>query len=226
MDYQKANRLLKSSFDNGSPTSFRRHNTILQDFKISQFAYLIEDGYVKIISYSESGEEIIHYVYGKGEIFPLGQLFLAHPIGDYFIALTDVTVRTKPIEEFKAFLDDNPTAIMPLMHQQTKLFDRIVNLNMGESKQRIAYRLIKLAERFGTDEGSYSRLDMKITIQELASMVRLSRETTGKVIKQLENKGYLVFGRQHIIIHVDMLKELLDTQRSSKQPPENATKKP
>jgi CRP-like cAMP-binding protein len=210
MDYLKANVLLKSCFTKSSLTAFRRHSIVLQDFKKSEFAYLIEDGYIKVISYSDSGEEIIHYIYGKGEVFPLNQLFLTQLLNIYFIAFTDVTVWTKPIDEFMTFLENNPSALMPLMYQQSMLYNRIVNLNMGESKQRIAYRLVRLAERFGTEEGDYSRIDMKITIQELASMVRLSRETTGKVIKQFENKGYLVFGRQHIIVNTDMLQKLIE----------------
>jgi len=49
---------------------------------------------------------------------------------------------------------------------------------------------------------------MPITLQDIASMVRLTRESVGKVMAELEREGCAHFGRRNIIVYPNRLQEV------------------
>lgn len=78
-----------------------------------------------------------------------------------------------------------------------------MNLDLGSAEQPVAYRLITLGYRFGQLDvsGEFYRIRIVITIQELADMIRLSYETTGKVLADFEANGYIAYGRQKVVVY-------------------------
>jgi CRP-like cAMP-binding protein len=208
MDVDKAHKQLTSFFATGKELSFERRGTIIGYGESVTHAYLITEGCVKVMSYTASGSERIHYLYGPGELFPVTWLFGPKKFEISFTALSKVTIQQKPIKDVIEYFEKEPYALLAVLDQQSAAYGRIINLNLGTAEQRLAYRLITMASRFGKCEGDHYVVTLPLTMQELADMVRLTRETAGKIIAKFEQKGYVIFGRQQILIYPEELKKL------------------
>lgn len=208
MDTKKAHQLLESFFATGKEMRFDRRSIIIGHGADPTHAYLITEGCVKVISYTGNGSERIQFLYGVGDLFPATWIFDQWQYDVGFTALTNVTLRQKPLGEVKQFFENEPYALGAMLDQQTAGYGRIINLNLGTAEQRMAYSLMTLAQRFGKREGDRYVVTLPFTVQELADMVRLTRETAGKVIAKFEQEGNVIFGRQQMLIYPDKLKKL------------------
>jgi CRP-like cAMP-binding protein len=212
MDAQskRALKLLRDYFDKGRREVFERRQTILGYDAAPENAYLITSGCVKVSSYTSSGNERIHYIYKKDEIFPVTLVFRGKLIDPAFIAFTRVALKSRPIKEFRKFIIEEPLVLRTVVDQQMEVFDRIFNLNIVITEQRVADRLMTLGERFGDKEEGRFVIKFPLTIKELADMVNLSRETTGRVLTKFEERGLVIIGRQNIVIYPDKLSRIID----------------
>lgn len=206
----EAQQQIKDFFAGGKPASYKRRAPLLSYDEPSRDMFYITSGAVKVVSYSRSGNERIHYLYGEGEVFPVMELLGQKQQPVTFIAFSNVTVRLRPMEATIEFYERNPSVLWAVLHQQNEVYRSVVTLNMDTAEEKVGAKLISLARRLGRPEGDKLILSLPLTIQELADMVRLSRETTGKVVNSLEEQGYIIMGRQQLLIAADRLEEALD----------------
>lgn len=210
MDSQDAIAKLDAFFADGRERTYNRRALILNYGEKPDRAFWLVKGAVKIVTSTKDGNERIQHIYGEKELFPVKWIFDNEQLDVAFFASTDVTVHTKPLREFKAFVEREPNTMRAIIHQVFAVFNDLINLNIEAAEQRVAFKLLFLADRFGTYTKDHTIISCPLTIQELASSIRLSRETTGKILNQFEKQGLLILGRQNILIHPAKLKKILD----------------
>ncbi|MDB5184109.1 MAG: nitric oxide -responding transcriptional regulator NnrR [Candidatus Saccharibacteria bacterium] len=199
----------------GKKAHFVRKETILRT-DVSQLIgyYFIKSGFVKVVSYTSSGNERIHYIYGPTDIFPIGWSFTRPYMTVAFVAMSGVSVLKRTMKEYDDFMRSEPfliTGIIPdIINMQLKSNDRIYNLNLDNAEARVAHELLNFAIRFGVQHGEQVTIDFPLTVQELADSVRLSRESTGKILNNLEERGYIILGRRRILVYQDKLSKMLE----------------
>lgn len=203
----KLHQFLKS----GKKISFKRKEVILHgDLQRTMTHYWITKGYVKVISLTRSGTERIHYIYGPNDMFPIGWLFGGSDEWVSFVALGNVSLITKSSKDFSDFISKEPYGMSEITRMQFNMHDRIYNLNLDSPEDRVAHCILSLAQRFGVNSGPHVMIDIPLTQQEFADMVRLSRETAGKVLNEMEDKGYIILGRRRILVYTKKLSEILE----------------
>lgn len=210
MDSRQATTKLDAFFADGRERTYNRRALILNYGEKPDKAFWLTKGAVKVVTSSKDGNERIQHIYGEKELFPVKWIFDNEQLDVAFFAFSEVTVRIKPLEEFKDFIKQDPTVMHAIIHQTFAVFSDLINLNIESAEQRVAFKLLFLADRFGTYTKDHTIISCPLTIQELASSIRLSRETTGKILNQFERQGMLILGRQNILIHPDKLKKILD----------------
>ncbi|HKX73185.1 MAG TPA: Crp/Fnr family transcriptional regulator [Candidatus Saccharimonadales bacterium] len=210
MDSQEATAKLNTFFADGRERVYTRRALILNYGEQPDKAFWITKGAVKIVTSTKDGNERIQHIYGVNELFPAKWIFDNTQMDVAFFAFTEVTVRIKPLDEFKAYIEREPGTMRAVLHQTFAVFSDLINLNIDSADQRIAFKLLFLAERFGTYNKDHTIINCPLTIQELASSIRLSRETTGKILNRFEKHGLLILGRQNILIHPEKLKKVLE----------------
>jgi CRP/FNR family cyclic AMP-dependent transcriptional regulator len=210
LEVEQTHRLLANFFSKGKKVHHQRKNVIIPYNAKTDCAYFIVEGYIKVLSHSSKENERIHYLYGPGDFFPVTCLFEDTSFQVEFVALTDVVTLRQPLPAIKEFIESCPSSLLAIAYQQTSTYGRIINLNMGNAEQRIAQRILALCEKFGKKNDNHFILEIPITQQELANMVRLTRERTGKVIAELEHKGCMHFGRRDIIVYPKKLREITE----------------
>ncbi|MGH2463566.1 MAG: Crp/Fnr family transcriptional regulator [Candidatus Limnocylindria bacterium] len=76
-------------------------------------------------------------------------------------------------------------------------------------EQRLAARLVELAQRFGHPDADGVAIDARLTQQELADMIGTSRETLATTVSSLRERGLLEMQNQRVVIRdMDGLREL------------------
>jgi len=66
---------------------------------------------------------------------------------------------------------------------------------------RVAKKLLELADTHGIKVETGTRIDVRLTQQELASMVGASRESVNKVMGYFTDNGYISTDKHRITLH-------------------------
>jgi CRP/FNR family transcriptional regulator len=88
--------------------------------------------------------------------------------------------------------------------RQFRVFaDRVDNLEYKHASERVAYRLLFLASRFGIRSGSTIAIDVPLTHETFANSINLARETVSRQIEKLE-KAHIIQSKPHQFIILDV----------------------
>lgn len=212
MEYTTARQRLDEFFATGKEVRYSKRALIVGYYDQPDYAYWIIKGSVKVISCNKEGLERIQHIYEEGELFPIKWLFDQSQFDVAFFALTEVTVRTKPIKEFAEFIHREPMVLLAIIHQQMAILERLINLHIEAAEERVAFGLLSLAGRLGVHEHNLSQgsVCLPLSIQDLGSIIHLSRERTGKVLRKFHREGYVILDHQVIQLFPEKLQQLLN----------------
>lgn len=195
----------------GKLLRFKKKETIILNLEeVVPSYYWIKSGYVKVCSYTKSGSEQIHFIYGPSDIFPVGWLLTGSAQWVCFVAIDNVQIVAKDIKSFHEFIAKKPILFSEIKRMQLNAHDRLYGMNIDSPIERIAHCLMTLAERFGKVDGEYTIINIPLSQQEFADMVKMSRETAGKVLNELEDSGCIILGRKRILIKLPELSKVLE----------------
>jgi CRP-like cAMP-binding protein len=190
------------------------HEIILHGEDVPSGVYFIETGYVKSVSVSRLGEEKIHTIFKSGEVFPLAWILAGVHEHVHYQALGKVRVRRVSRESLLEHLRTDASLLFEYTERVVNLLsvysNRIYTLEFSSAKERVASRLLFLAERFGVPQGSSIVLSLPITHKDIGSTVGLSRETVTRVLREFEDSEIISTEHRHIVIHaLDRLRSII-----------------
>ncbi|MDQ2904699.1 MAG: Crp/Fnr family transcriptional regulator [Ktedonobacteraceae bacterium] len=175
--------------------TFRAGEVIFHRDDPGQVLYVIKEGKVKISLVSPDGQEVSLVVFGKGEYFGEFALLDSLPRSADAIALERVECYTLQRSDFHNAIMKNPRIAIYVLEALTKRLrntDRMVeDLIFLDVYGRVAKKLLELADTHGNEVDDGLLIDMRLTQQELASMVGASRESVNKVLGYFTDKGYI-----------------------------------
>src|SRR6266550_1905616 len=167
--------------------------------------YMIKEGKVKICIISPDGQEISLAVLGKGEYFGEFALLDGLPRSTDAVALEKVECYTLQRSDFlNAILKNPKIAILVLeaLSKRLRTTDQMVeDLIFLDVYGRVAKKLLELADAHGVKTGEGVLIDVRLTQQELASMVGASRESVNKVLGYFTDKNFISTDKHRITIH-------------------------
>jgi len=201
-------------FARGSIRRYAKGELILQAYELPDAISSIAEGYVQAYSINSRGEQYVHILLKKGDIFPLWWLTDTTPQNMYYQAISPTTLHSLPRENLLAKLQTNQTLAFQFIQttlQQLKIYeDRIDNLEFKYASERLAYRLLYMAYRFGERSGDEITIKAPVTQQMIAGSVNLSRESVAREMEKLHRKGYIEYRDKHIVIrNVDLLSQVV-----------------
>ncbi len=183
---------------------FRAGEVIFHRDDPGQILYVIKEGKVKICLTSPDGQEISLVVFGKGQHFGEFALLDGLPRSADAIALEKVECYTLQRSDFHNAIIKNPKIaiqIMEVLCERLRKTDRQVeDLIFLDVYGRVAKKLLELAETHGVKVANGTLIDMRLTQQEIASMVGASRESVNKVLGYFTDKGYINTEKQRITL--------------------------
>jgi CRP/FNR family cyclic AMP-dependent transcriptional regulator len=185
--------------------TFRAGEVIFHREDPGQVLYVIKEGKVKICLISPDGQEISLVVFGKGEYFGELALLDGLPRSADAIALERVECYTLQRSDFHKAIMKNPKIAIKVLEVLCKRLrstdQQVEDLIFLDVYGRVAKKLVDLAETHGVPVADGTRIDVRLTQQELASMVGASRESVNKVIGYFVDKQFISTDKQRITIH-------------------------
>lgn len=185
--------------------TFRAGEVIFHREDPGQVLYVIKEGKVKIALTSPDGQEISLVVFGKGECFGELALLDGLPRSADAIALERVECYTLQRSDFQKAIMKNPKIaiqVLEVLSKRLRTTDQTVeNLIFLDVYGRVAKKLLELADSHGVKVDDGILIDVRLTQQELASMVGASRESVNKVLGYFADKNFISTDKHRITLH-------------------------
>lgn len=172
--------------------SFGKLEMIYDEDTPVRAVFLIKDGWVELTRSSGEQDRIFRIATLKpGDIFGIGEIH----IGKYFLTATALTRCTLLELSREHFLDDYlsiPALTEHLIRTlATVVRQRILMLDWDHADCKLVYFIYFLAERYGEEEGPKIVIRKKITQEQIAEILGLSREHVVRLFRRLEDQDYL-----------------------------------
>ncbi len=185
--------------------TFRTGEVIFHRDDPGQVLYVIKEGKVKICLISPDGQEISLVVFGKGECFGELALLDGLPRSADAIALEKAECYTLQRSDFHNAIMKNPKIAIEVLEVLSKRLrstdQQVEDLIFLDVYGRVAKKLLELGDSHGTKVEDGTRIEVRLTQQELASMVGASRESVNKVLGYFTDKKFISTDRHRITIH-------------------------
>jgi len=168
--------------------------------------YFVKEGYVRIGSINDEGEDIVRDILKPGDVFGQFALEQENMNGEYALAYkTDVALCTFTIADFKTLLERKPelsVAYAKKVGQQLKKIEnRLMNLLQKDVRSRLLYFFWTLSQHYlkNGDEASVT-FENYFTHEDIAHLTGTSRQTATTIINQLSDEALIEVDRKNIII--------------------------
>lgn len=162
-------------------------------------------GQIRIGVMSADGKELIHNIINPGQVF--GEIALLdgkeRSADAVAIQATDVLVVLR--RDFLPFLESDAKLcirLMTVLCEKLRLTSELAEDFMFlELRQRLAKRLVRLAQLYGRPWRSGVIINFRLPQRELAAMMGTSRESINKQLREWAEAGWLTVDRGNIAIH-------------------------
>ncbi len=166
--------------------------------------YIVEEGLVKISVCSSSGRDLTLGLYGPGEVFGEESVLEDGRRMAFATALHPSLLVVVPRARLHALLERHKEVASLLTRLlATRVKDSIRQLESlvwSPVPARLAGALLRLAERNGVAESGGTRVDLRITHQELANLIGSTRETTTATLNEFRRRGWISIVRRSIVL--------------------------
>ena len=166
--------------------------------------FFLMAGLVKIVSSTTDGHQIVLALRGEGDIVGEVAGETTGRRNATIQAVDAVHALIVPYNKFNPFLESNPGAGRAYRHVVTQRWTDADTMLRSRAvttgAQRLARRLLDLAERYGHLVDGRTHLAMPLTQDELASLVGTSRATVTRAFANWRKRGLIRTGQRHITI--------------------------
>lgn len=184
-------------------TKRRRGEWIFVPGDCADSIYILREGRIKITALAEGGHEVLHDIFGPGEIFGQASLILGIPRTTSAQALEASLLCEVRRKSFETLLSMHPelsfqllkTVVARLKHAEAQL----VNVVCHDVSRRVRKTLIDLMIK---ESGALPErpIKIKITQQDLANAIGASRQKTWQTLKELQDSGVLRLEYRSILV--------------------------
>lgn len=166
--------------------------------------YLITEGWIQVYAICHDGEPNITMSMWPGDIFPLEWIVSGKLHEVNFAALTTTTVLRVPKDYFLNNLKTNPrisqAVLCKFSHYFCQLSNELEHQPYHSARERVAFRLVSLAQYFGAAKPDRADLVLPIPNEFIARSSNMTRETASREISWLTRKGFIKRQNAHIVI--------------------------
>jgi CRP/FNR family cyclic AMP-dependent transcriptional regulator len=187
----------------GVERTFSRGAVVVSEGDTTDALFIILSGRVKVFVADREGHELVLGEMGAGEYF--GEMVLdGGPRSASIMTLEKTRFAIVSREAFVEYLNANPAfalrLIKQLIHRVRTLTGSVKSLALLDVYGRVARLLIEQAKPDGGDWAVPGRL----THQEIASRIGSSREMVTRILKDLQNGGYIVIEPGRILVKKEL----------------------
>jgi len=174
---------------------YRKDNMVLIEEEIGSTMFIILNGRVKISRISDEGREVILSILSEGDFFGEMSILDGQTRSANVVTLEDAEILVIRREDFLQMLHDYPQIAVNLLKELAlrlrKSDAQIKSLSLQNATGKVASTLLRIADDSGKIYKGQVEISKLPPQQDLANMAGTSRETISRVLKSLQNQGYL-----------------------------------
>ena len=166
--------------------------------------YAIRAGVIKVFSFSDTGEEIIHGFYLPGDVVGIDALSSKTHLFNA-TALDVTSVCTLPFEELSELSNNIPhlsSQVLSIMSKEVvegRLHSEL--LTKKNADQRIAQFIWSMADRYRSRGYHYLEFRLSILHRDVATYLGLTPETVSRILAKLHNDEVVTWKKKEVSIH-------------------------
>lgn len=166
---------------------------------------LVASGRVKICHSTPEGKQSILGFIDPGEIFGELSLLDSNATRDGLAEAAEKSVVVAiPKNELLAIVQKYPSIVLGVTKliglRRQRVERRLRNLLFRSNRDRVIHLLLELSEKYGRRTETGVELQIRLSHQEMASVIGSTRETVTVVLGQLQGEGLLSIARRRIFL--------------------------
>ena len=154
---------------------------------------LLASGRARICSTTSDGKRAILAFVEPGELFGELALFDSGPREEFAEAILAALVIWIPADEMRSVMHDHSELSLGITKliglRRRRIERRLKHLLFRSNRQRLCHILLDLAEDYGTPTPAGTTIDLKLSHQDLASLIGSTRETVTILLNELKSEG-------------------------------------
>ncbi len=196
-ELQEINRLFREQ-------GFEPGETIYFEGDPAQRLYVVAAGQVKLMRHTSTGKDVLLDLLNPGEFFgsllPLAQETYPETAQAHTTTCTLNISKT----EFRSILASRPAVTMHVLELVTERLqaaqEMVRQLSAHPVEYRIAFTLLKLADKFGSAQPVGLLIQTPLSREDLGELTGTTTKSASRVISQFQKNGLIHTGRQWIAI--------------------------
>jgi CRP/FNR family transcriptional regulator, cyclic AMP receptor protein len=194
---------LRREVRNSRAIKIAKHENIYVEGEQDGMVYIIESGEVKLLMLSPEGRECLLAIHSSGDVF--GELCLAGIAGrlETATAMEDTLLKKVPCARFLERLLRDSLLEGFVKYLAVRVADQqevIANLVTVDSEQRLGKTLLQLARQLGKKGPGSTLIELRISHEELSSMVGTTRPRVSVFMQRFRNLGLIEVSQEHYLI--------------------------
>jgi CRP/FNR family cyclic AMP-dependent transcriptional regulator len=200
---QMRESLLLREAGNWSVLKVNKHDNVYTIGDDADTVYFIEGGQIKLVVVSAEGRECMIAIHSEGDIF--GELCLSGQGGrkESATAMEDTVLKRIPAARFLDRLSKDGLLQGFVRYLAVRVADQqqvIANLVTVDSEQRLGRTLLQLAEKLGKKDPKNVTIELRISHEELATMVGTTRPRISVFMQRFRNLDLIDMSAEHYIM--------------------------
>lgn len=165
---------------------------------------LVASGRIKTCHLTPEGKQTILGFIEPGEIFGELALIGGDARGEHAEAAEATTLVAFEVNDLQAILHKYSSVSFGITKligmRRQRIERRLKNLLFRSNRERIIHLLLELSETYGVQSAEGIQLGIKLSHQEIASLIGSTRETVTVVLGQIQLEGKIKTARRKIVI--------------------------
>ena len=194
---------------------YQKGRTIFFQGEVPRSVLILKKGLIKVYGITSSGDQRTVTLLSVGDVLPMSWVTDSAPVCLYYYeAVTDCTVLAVSKEDYHAEVQSNEKLRNQVLQNYIAHYVgasmHIYALEQSHAQDKLIYLLQYLVARFGVaEEDGRSKINLRLSHQDIAEMVGITRETTAVELHKLKKKGFITY--QKFTYYVDVPKLIRST---------------
>ncbi|MBI3466544.1 MAG: Crp/Fnr family transcriptional regulator [Planctomycetes bacterium] len=189
---------------NAAMRTLRKEEIIYFPGEPGQSVLVLARGRVKIKYITPDGKETIFTFIEEGEMFGVLALLDGAPRSQYAQAVEDSQVLVIPRKDLLWLMERKPSVALRVTKllgiRLRRIENRLRNIVFRSTRERVILLLLELLESHGQKLAGRWEIGLRLTHQDLASLIGSTRETVTQTLTQLQREGLVQMHRQCIAV--------------------------
>ncbi len=185
------------------PITFAKATIVYRAGDRNSHIYFIERGQLKLIMLTPDGHECLLAILTAGDICGEGCLASLGERQETATTMTATVLHALPCEQFLTLLSQEGLLLGFIHYLATRIAEQqetIADLLTVNSERRLGKTLLYLARKLGKPDSLGTRIEQRITHEELAAMVGTTRPRVSTFMRCFLNLGLIEFSDEHFLI--------------------------